>query len=131
MKEFFIIVISGITSFVIFSKIFEKLNKDNTKLYAPIEKIVNKLKKKESYGSFFLVISIVLVVGISKTFNLNNFIFGILLGMVGAFQEVIFRNENDNKKINKRNKVNNKKINQNNKKINSNNKKNINKKKKK
>ena len=36
--------------------------------------------------------------------------------MVGAFQEVIFRNENDNKKINNRNKVNNKKINQNNKK---------------
>ena len=88
MKEFFIIVISGITSFVIFSKIFEKLNKDNTKLYAPIEKIVNKLKKKESYGSFFLVISIVLVVGISKTFNLNNFIFGILLEWLVLFKKL-------------------------------------------
>ena len=51
----FIIVISGITSFVIFSKIFEKLNKDNTKLYAPIEKIVNKLKRKNPMEAFFLL----------------------------------------------------------------------------
>jgi len=105
VKEFFIVAISGITTFVIFSKIFEKLNND-VKLFNPIRKITNKLKKKESYGSFFLLISIVLVVGISRSLNLNNFIYGILLGFVGALQEVIFRKEDENSK----NKLNNKRV---------------------
>jgi hypothetical protein len=83
-------IIIGIASYFIFTIIFYGFNKSVLKLFAPIQKIVNKLKRKKLYEniSFFMVIFICVI--IRDIYKLKNIKFAVPLGLLIALYSTVF-----------------------------------------
>lgn len=84
------VVITAILSILGFSVFFKALNISMLKLFVPIQKKTNKLRRKSLYRDILGILFITLTIYFVEIFSLNNIIFGILLGFFISFDSVMF-----------------------------------------
>jgi TctA family transporter len=83
-------IVSGILSILIFTLLFDGLNKSRLHLFVPVQKFTSKLKRKKLYYGVIAVLFIVLSFFITTFFHLNYVGYGTILGALISLNDVIF-----------------------------------------
>ena len=116
MKDFIVIALWGITSFVIFNLLWKVAAKKYKKLEA-IQMKFSSSKRRGLYSSIITFILVILIVVIKEMFAIGDFLYGLLLGALLSVSDFLFnkivteeeKNEKNNKNNSKSNKLTNKK----------------------
>lgn len=91
ITDFLICLVFVIVSSLIFSMIFNVLNKSILKVFARVQEFMNKLKWRALARLIIMAISIALCVEIKDFYNLSYVGLGILIGFFNALSDVIFK----------------------------------------
>lgn len=91
--------IAAIVSYILFSVLFEGMNKSMLKVFVPLQKITRKLKRKRMYEAITYVAFIFIAIEIKDFFKINTIAFVIILSFSFALKDTIFEtNTNSSKK---------------------------------
>ena len=92
---FLYMFIFGIVFYIIFSILFLGLNRSALKLFIPLQKLVNKSKRKKVYKNVVNIVFIFIYFYIIDSFKLNGILSGILISFFICLQEIIFTENKD------------------------------------
>lgn len=90
MYSFMIIITVVIIFYLLWSILLGVLNKSMLRVFVPIQKLTNKLKRKKLYSNLTSIIFIIISVGLKSTYKLSDINFAVLLGFLLALQDAIF-----------------------------------------
>jgi len=92
MLSFVIMITVAIIFAIPCSILLGALNKSRLRLFVPIQRMTNKLKRKRLYSNLTMVILIIIGAGLRAHYNLSDIKYGLLLGFFFALQDAIFDN---------------------------------------
>lgn len=84
------LIISVTISCILFSILFEGMNKSMLKVFVPLQKVTRKLKRRRLYSVITLFTIVFIAAAIRDFLNLNAVRFGIILGFAFALRDIIF-----------------------------------------
>lgn len=96
--SFFVQITVAVVFSVLCSILFKGLNQSKLKLFVPIQKLTNKLKRKELYSNLTLFVFVTISVGFINYYKLSDIQYGVLFGFCFALRDVIFDTSITNKK---------------------------------
>ncbi|GFP78027.1 hypothetical protein [Clostridium fungisolvens] len=84
------LMITVIISTAVFLKVFSTINKSMLKLFIPIQKFINRLKRKGMYSGIIFIGTIMVISLINDKYNLSYISYGILFGLANALICICF-----------------------------------------
>ncbi|GFZ34108.1 hypothetical protein CSC2_46340 [Clostridium zeae] len=84
------LMITVTLSTVIFSKIFSTLNRSILKLFIPIQRFINRLKRKSMYSGIAFICTFMVITLINDKYNLSYISYGVLFGLANALISICF-----------------------------------------
>ncbi|GIM28848.1 hypothetical protein CPJCM30710_15140 [Clostridium polyendosporum] len=88
----FYIFISAIISYFVFTILFKRLNTSDLKLFVPLQKFVNKSKRKKTWKNIAYIFLILVYCSLLDSFNITPIVSGIIISFFTCLHEITFSN---------------------------------------